>query len=45
MMPFIKRAYRDDNYIATLEKEVARFNDELAELVEKLKSYGRRAAA
>lgn len=45
MPTFIKRANRDNGYIANLAGEVNRFNDELAELVEKLKSYGRRAAA
>lgn len=35
MPPFIKRAYRDEEYIATMAEAVDRFNDELTELVEK----------
>lgn len=37
--PFIKRATRDEEYIANLSDEVGRFNVELHELVEKIKSY------
>ena len=37
---FIKRCYRDDNFIATLAAEVARFNDDLAEIVERVRRYG-----
>jgi len=37
---FFKRAFRDDAYIATLAAEVARFNDELAALVERIRRYG-----
>jgi YqaJ-like viral recombinase domain len=36
--PFIKRAYRDDSYIATLAKSVDEFNDELAATVEKVRA-------
>lgn len=38
--PFIKRAYRDETYIAALADAVAAFNDELAKLVEKVRAYG-----
>jgi hypothetical protein len=37
---FTKRATRDEQYIAKLSSEVARFNDELSEIVAKLRSYG-----
>lgn len=37
---FVKRAYRDEKYIATLSDEVDRFNEELALLVERVRSYG-----
>lgn len=40
MTPFIKRATRDDAYIADLEKAVATFNEELAETVERVRKYG-----
>jgi hypothetical protein len=33
---FVKRVYRDEDYIKNLAAEVTRFNDELAELVEKI---------
>ncbi len=33
---FVKRVHRDEPYIANLAAEVARFNDELHELVEKI---------
>lgn len=36
----IKRATRDEHYIAKLSSEVSRFNEELAEIVAKLRSYG-----
>lgn len=36
---FIVRAYRDAGYIRTLAEEVSRFNDELAEVVEKVRAY------
>lgn len=35
MPPFIKRAYRDEEFIATLSAAVDQFNDELAALVAK----------
>lgn len=35
MQPFIKRAHRDEEYIAALADAVARFNDELETLVAK----------
>jgi hypothetical protein len=37
--PLIKRAYRDSMYIHKLAQAVDQFNDELAELVEKIKAY------
>lgn len=37
---FIKRAYRDDGYIANLAGAVEKFNTELAEMVEKVRRYG-----
>lgn len=37
---FVKRATRDESYIANLAAEVARFNEELAETVEKVRRYG-----
>jgi hypothetical protein len=43
--PFVKRAYRDDAYIENLAGEVARFNDELAEIVGKVRAYGQLAEA
>ena len=45
MPMFLKRVYRDEAYIKTLEGEVARFNDELHSLVEKIKGYGLDKAA
>lgn len=39
---FVKRAPRDDGYIATLSGAVTAFNEELAELVERMRSYGKR---
>lgn len=41
MRPFVKRAYRDEAYIADLAKAVAAFNDEVAAVIE---SYRRLAA-
>lgn len=38
---FIKRAGRDDEYIKTLASEVARFNADLLEIVERVRRYGR----
>ena len=37
---FTKRAFRDADYIRTLAAEVDRFNDELAETVERVRRYG-----
>lgn len=36
---FVKRAYRDAKYIANLSREVAAFNAELEEVVERVRSY------
>ena len=41
--PFIKRAGRDEKYIAELADEVARFNEELAEIVEQVRAMGGRS--
>lgn len=43
--PFIKRAYRDEAYIAQLAAEVAKFNAELEAMVEKVRAYGQLAEA
>jgi hypothetical protein len=40
MPPFVKRAVRDEEYIAALSSAVDKFNDELAALVEKIQAYG-----
>lgn len=40
MPRFTKRAYRDEAYIKTLAAAVDRFNDELAEMVERWRRYG-----
>lgn len=40
--PFIKRSFRDESYIRDLEAAVDQFNSELAEVVERIKSYGLR---
>lgn len=45
MPPFIKRAYRDDAYIAEIAAAVDQFNDELAALVAKWQPDEARAAA
>lgn len=37
---FVKRAYRDDGYIATIAGAVKAFNEELAETVERIRRYG-----
>lgn len=37
---FVKRAYRDEPYIANLSKAVDQFNEELAATVEKVRRYG-----
>ncbi len=41
MRPFIKRAYRDEEYIGGLAEAVERFNDELTEMIEQYAAYGR----
>ena len=40
MPPFLVRANRDEKYIAELSAAIAQFNDELAEVVNRLKSWG-----
>jgi hypothetical protein len=40
MPAFIKRAYRDEGYISKLAVAVSQFNDELYEIVDKLRRYG-----
>jgi hypothetical protein len=37
---WVGRSYRDDGYIANLAGAVAQFNEELAEIVERVKRYG-----
>lgn len=37
---FVKRAYRDDGYIANLAGEVERFNVDLKQMVERIRAYG-----
>lgn len=37
---FVKRAYRDEPYITELCVAVSRFNEELAEIVERVRRYG-----
>ncbi|NTF54863.1 YqaJ viral recombinase family protein [Agrobacterium rhizogenes] len=39
------RVPRDEEYIKTMSDEVDRFNDELAELVERVRRYGQKEAA
>lgn len=39
MPVFIKRAYRDEAYIATMAEAVDKFNEELAALVERVRAY------
>lgn len=39
------RVYRDEEYIKTMAEEVDRFNDELAELVERVRRYGQQKEA
>lgn len=36
---FVKRIYRDDGYIATLAGAVTQFNEELAAMIERVRSY------
>lgn len=43
MPPLIVRVLPDHQYIANLRGEIARFNDELAALVERVRAYGRAA--
>lgn len=42
---FVKRVTRDNGYIANLAGEVDRFNDELAQIVERIRKYGQEAVA
>lgn len=39
------RVYRDEEYIKTMAAEIDRFNDELADLVERIRHYGVKEAA
>ncbi len=39
------RVYRDEPYIKEMASEIDRFNDELAELVERIRRYGQKEAA
>jgi hypothetical protein len=45
MPTFIKRAYRDEEYIAKLAQAVSEFNEELLEMVERVNCYGMKEAA
>ena len=40
MPNFVKRAYRDEGYIANLSGAVNAFNDELSEIVSRLRRFG-----
>lgn len=42
---FIKRANRDEAYIAKLSEAVDKFNEELSAVVERVRAYGQQAAA
>lgn len=42
MPPFVKRAYRDSAYIRALSIAVDQFNEELSEVVEKIRAYGQK---
>lgn len=42
---FVKRAYRDEIYIKNLAAEVERFNADLADVVERVRSYDLKRAA
>jgi hypothetical protein len=42
---FVKRAYRDNAYIRTLEKAVSEFNSELQEIVARVRAYGQDVTA
>jgi hypothetical protein len=44
MPVFVKRAPRDEAYIKTLATAVDRFNDELAEIVHRIRAYGKAPA-
>ena len=41
----VKRAFRDEPYIAELRTAVSEFNAELAEIVAKIRAYGSEALA
>jgi hypothetical protein len=43
--PFIKRVYRDEDYIAKIAREVDLFNTELQQTVDYIRRYGQKAAA
>lgn len=43
--PLIVRVYRDEPYIREMAAEIDRFNDELGELVERIRRYGEKDAA
>jgi len=45
MPTFIKRAYRDEEYIAALAQAVSEFNEELLETTARINAYGMREAA
>lgn len=45
MPPFIKRAYRDDAYIRDLEAGVRQFNEEMAQVVERIRGYDAKEVA
>lgn len=45
MPPFIKREFRDERYITSLTSAVARFNEELAEIRERIRRYEMQEAA
>ena len=40
MPPLVKRAYRDEAYIAALRKGISLFNEELDEIVDRIRNYG-----
>lgn len=42
---FVKRAHRDETYIASLASAVDQFNTELAQIVERVRAYSRKEAA
>jgi YqaJ-like viral recombinase domain len=42
---FVKRAYRDNTYIAQMSSAVDKFNAELAEVVARIRAYGHAKAA